>query len=183
MHQTVREFFRPDGPTAKSVFRMSGNDDANLGIAIACIRYLMLCITNSSFSDGPATASWTSDHFEACVRYLDERPFFKYALNYLEVHLHKCHPSQVTRVSALVSQVLEKLTRGPVSCILEAWVPQDWRQVVAAEKEQYDRKEFRKRLLHTATRMKCSQVVDVLLIADGFSGFRLAYCISLTPAW
>ena len=163
MHQTVREFFRPAGPTGLTVFRMSGNNDAHLGIAISCIRYLMLCATNSSLSDPPNPTTWTTDHFEACVRYLHERPFIKYALSCLQEHLHKCR--QVTRISALISQTREQLTSGPGSCILEAWVPQDWRLVVATEKEQHDSKEFRKRLLHTATRMKCSQVVDVLLIA------------------
>ena len=164
MHQTVREFFRPAGPTDLSVFRMSSNNDAHLGIAISCIRYLMLCATNSSLSNPPKPATWTKDHFEACVRYLHERPFIKYALSYLQEHLHTCR--QVTRISALISQTREQLTSGPSSCILEAWVPQDWRLVVATEKEQHDNKEFRKRLLHTATRMKCSQVVDVLLIAS-----------------
>ena len=163
MHQTVREFFRPAGPTGLSVFRMSGNNDAHLGIAISCIRYLMLCATNPSLSDPPNPTTWTTDHFEACVRYLHERPFIKYALSYLQEHLHKCR--QVTRILALISQTREQFTSGPVSCILEAWVPQDWRLVVATEKEQHDSKEFRNRLLHTATRMKCSQVVDVLLIA------------------
>ena len=163
MHQTVREFFRPGGPTARSVFRMSSDDDANLGIAITCIRYLMLCATNPSLSDPPESASWTSDHFEACVRYLHERPFIKYALSYLEEHLHKCR--QATRISGLISQIRKQLTSGPTSCILEAWFLQDWRQADPTEKEQRDSKEFRKRLLHTATRMEYSQVVDVLLIA------------------
>ena len=163
MHQTVREFFRPGGPTARSVFRMSSDGDANLGIAITCIRYLMLCATNPSLSDPPESASWTSDHFEACVGYLHERPFIKYALSHLEEHLHKCR--QATRISGLISQVREQLTCGPTSCILQSWFPQEWGQAVTTEKEQRDSKEFRRRLLHTATRMKCSQVVDVLLIA------------------
>ena len=163
MHQTVREFFRPGGPTARSVFQISSDRDAHLWIAITCIRYLMLCAANASLSDPPKPASWTSDHFEACVRYLHERPFIKYALSYLEEHLHKC--GQATRISGLISQVREQFTGGPTSCILEAWFPQDWRPVVVTEKEQQGSKEFRKRLLHTATRMKCSQVVDVLLIA------------------
>ena len=163
MHQTVREFFRPGGPTARSVFRMSSDGDANLGIAITCIRYLMLCATNPSLSHPPEPASWTSDNFEACVQYLHERPFIKYALSYLEEHLHKCR--QATRISGLISQVRDQLSSGPASCILEAWFPQDWRLAVATEMEEYDNEEFRKRLLHTATHMRCSQVVDVLLIA------------------
>ena len=158
----MREFFRPAGPTAYSVFRMSSSNDAHLGIAISCIRYLMLCATNTSMSDPLKTTSWTPSRFEACVRYLHERPFIKYALSYLEEHLRKCR--QAARISGLISQAREQLTSGPTSFILGAWIPQDWRPAVVTEKAQGS-KEFRKRLLHTATRMKCSQVVDVLLIA------------------
>jgi hypothetical protein len=46
MHQTVLEFFRSSGPTSRSKFQIS-EDNADLGITITSIRYLMLCTTNT----------------------------------------------------------------------------------------------------------------------------------------
>jgi ankyrin repeat protein len=46
MHQTVLEFFRPGGPTEGSRFQMAAAD-AHTGISIACIQYLLLCLTNT----------------------------------------------------------------------------------------------------------------------------------------
>src|SRR6266436_2183027 len=46
MHQTVLEFFRAGGPTEGSRFRMAAAS-AHVGISIACIRYLALCVTDT----------------------------------------------------------------------------------------------------------------------------------------
>jgi ankyrin repeat protein len=46
MHQTVSEFFKAGGPTEGSRFRMAVAG-AHVGISIACIRYLALCVTET----------------------------------------------------------------------------------------------------------------------------------------
>jgi ankyrin repeat protein len=123
----------------------------------------MLCAANTPLVDQLEVESWTSEHFEAYVQYLNKRPFLTYALSYLKKHLHKC--DQVIGVSRLVSQLREKLAEGPAAYIFQQWDPCGWGQLVATNQEQDKAKRFRLTLLHTATRMKYSQVVEVLLIA------------------
>ena len=164
MHQTVREFFRSDGPTAQSRFRMKSNE-AHIRISATCIQYLLLCIANTSSIDHQAGRnSWKPENFEACAHYLKRRPFFNYALGYIKQHLMEC--SQFVRDSELASQLCPKLNESRAAVHLFGnWIPQDWGQRVVTNEELDHGKQFRAALLHTATRLKYSQVVEGLLIA------------------
>lgn len=164
MHQTVREFFNPNGPAAQSAFRMNSKD-AHIRIFITCIRYIMLCVTNtSSIYQQRGSNSWKPEDFNACAHYLSRRPFLNYALEYIERHLQEY--GQVARDSELVSQLCEKLNRTPAAAyLLGNWIPQDWGQEIATLQELSYGEHFRAELLHTATHMKYSQVVEALLIA------------------
>ena len=164
MHQTVREFFRSDGPTAQSRFRMKRNE-AHIRISATCIQYLLLCIANTSSIDHQAGRnSWKPENFEACAHYLKRRPFFNYALGYIKQHLMEC--SQFVRDSELASQLCPKLNESRAAVHLFGnWIPQDWGQRVVTHEELDHGKQFRAALLHTATRLKYSQVVEGLLIA------------------
>jgi hypothetical protein len=50
MYQTVLEFFRAGGPTEGSIFQMAAAD-VHTDISITCIRYLILCATNTGISN------------------------------------------------------------------------------------------------------------------------------------
>ena len=163
MHQTVREFFRPEGPTTQSKFRIN-SIDAHRKISITCIRYLMLCAAKTVSIDQVAGGKpWTTEHFEAYAHYLSGRPFLKYALEYVKRHLQQC--GQVARDSGLISQLRNGLDDSPAAYILENWIPQAWGQRIPGHEQQDYGKEFRAALLHAATRMKYPKVVEALLIA------------------
>ena len=157
MHQTVREFFRLDGPTAQTSFRMKSSD-AHRGIFITCIRYLMLCTAKAvsiSQAAGGTGKPWTTGLYEAYAKYLSTRPFINYALEYAERHRDRC--GQVAGDSELISQLHTKLDDSPAAYIFRSWIP--------GHEQQDDGRDFRAALLHAAARMKCPQVVDALLIA------------------
>ena len=162
MHQTVREFFRPDGPTAQSKFRMNSNDD-HLKMSTTCVRYLMLCASKAASIDQAAGSKpWTPEHFEVYAEYLSGRPFFSYALSFVKRHLQQC--GQVARDSELVSQLSSKLNETPAAHVLGNWIPETWGQrIIGCEQQDYS-KDFRAKLLHTATHMGYPQVVEALLI-------------------
>jgi ankyrin repeat protein len=127
----------------------------------------MLCGASTSLTAKPPNIEfWTSEHFEAYVRYLNKRPFAIYALSYLEKHLHRCEDA---RISGLVSQLYEQLTdsKNPASCIFGNWVPRNWCPEGAADERQNsgNAKEFRAVLLHTAIRKRYSRAAEILLIA------------------
>ena len=163
MHQTVREFFRPGGPTAQSKFRMN-SDDAQMRIFITCIHYLMLCTAKATLIDHAAGGNpWTTEHFEDYARYLSGRPFINYALEYVERHQQQC--GQVAGNSGLISQLHNELNDSPSAYVLGNWIPQSWGQRNLDHEQQKCGEEFRAVLLHVATRMKHTQVVEALLIA------------------
>ena len=164
MHQTVREFFRPNGPTSQSILQVDSNE-AQRRISTACIRYLMLCTAKTSSIDQQAGSnSWKPENFEAYAKYLKGRPFLKYVLENTKRHLQKC--GQIAQDSKLVSQLCEKLNESPTAVfLLGNWIDQDWRQRVTTCQEISYGEDFRTELLHTATRMKYPQVVEALLIA------------------
>jgi hypothetical protein len=166
MHQTVREFFRPGGLATGSRFQMRSGD-AHVGISITCIRYLMLCALSNALPNSE------SGDFEAYVKYLDERPFINYALSYFNKHLGEC--SSDRGVSQLLSLLSKQLTNNPTSYLLEN---SGWGQTLVAHEQQDCAKDFRNTLLHTATKMKLSRVVEVSLMA----GAELENCLqSKTP--
>ena len=161
MHQTVREFFRPEGSTAGSKFQMNSKD-THMRITIACVRYLILCATKmATIAQEAGSKPWTSEHFESYAQYLHERPFFNYAIEYLERHLQQC--GQVAGDSELISQLNEKLKATPAAYLLENWIPRAWGKRTPGHKE--DRLAFREGLLHAATHMKFPKVVEALLLA------------------
>ena len=164
MHQTVREFFRSDGPTAQSEFRMNSND-AHMRISITCVRYIMLCITHiSSIDERVRRSSWKPENFEVCAEYLSRRPFFNYALGYTKPHLHEC--SQGAWSWKIISEFNAKLKESRAAGYLFwNWIPQAWLQRTATHEKLSYGIDFRAELLHTAARMKYSQVVEALLIA------------------
>ena len=161
MHQTVREFFRPEGSTAGSKFQMNSND-AHMRISITCIRYLILCATKiATIAQEAGSKPWTSEHFESYAQYLHERPFFSYTIEYLEWHLQQC--GQVAGDSELISQLNEKLKATPAAYLLENWIPRTWSKRIPGRKK--DRLAFREGLLHAATHRKYPKVVEALLLA------------------
>ena len=163
MHQTVREFFRPEGPTTQSKFRIN-SIDAHRKISITCIRYLMLCAAKTSSIDQAAGGKpWTTEHFEDYAQYLSGRPFLNYALEYAERHLQQC--GQVAGDLDLISQLCKRLNDSPAAYILENWIPQAWGQRVPGHEQQGYGEKFRAALLHAATHMKRPKVVEALLIA------------------
>ena len=163
MHQTVREFFRSNGPAAQSKFWMNSND-AHMKISITCVRYLMLCASKAtSINQVAGSKPWTSECFEAYARYLNGRPLFNYALGFAKRHLQQC--GQVSRDSELISQLSEKLKEGPAAYILGNWIPEAWGQSTLDHGQQVYSMDFRASLLHAATRMGYPQVVEALLIA------------------
>jgi hypothetical protein len=123
----------------------------------------MLCTVNTRLAkELPKSESWASEHFEVYARYLNERPLISYALGYLKRHLREC--AQVAGIPRLVSQLCEKLTNNPTAYLLENWVASGMVQTLDHERRGHVR-DFRNRLLRTATRMKFPRVVEVLLIA------------------
>ena len=157
MHQTVREFFRFNGPTAQTCFRMKSSD-AHRAILVTCIRYLMLCTAKAvsiSQTAGGAGKAWATRHYEAYAKYLSTRPFINYAIEYAERHRARC--GQGAGDSELISQLHTKLGGSPVASIFKLRIP--------GHEQQDSGKDFRAALLHAATRMKCPQVVEALLIA------------------
>ena len=163
MHQTVREFFRPGGPTAQSKFRISSNY-TQMRISTTCVGYLILCANAASILDrAVGSKSWTSEQFEIYAAYLSERPFLNYALGYVEQHLQKC--GQVSGDSKLISQLHMKLSEIPAAYIFTNWIPQSWGPRIPHHEQQDQGKHFRAELLHAAARMKYSQVVEMLLVA------------------
>ena len=172
MHQTVREFFRPNGPTAQSKFRMNSND-AHIKISITCVRYLLLCASKAAAIDQVAgNKPWNSEHFEAYALYLSERPFFNYALGFVKRHLQQC--GQIAGDSELVSQLSKKLNVTPTAYVLENWTPEAWGPRIIGHEQQDYSKDFRAKLLHTATRMGYPRVVEALLIGGAEVDARLA---------
>jgi ankyrin repeat protein len=169
MHQTVREFFLySDGSAAKSKFSMS-HEDAHSRISIACLRYLILCVTSTTLENElPSVDSWTAEHFETYTQHLNDKPFINYALSYLTQHINVC--KQDANISRFVSQLDEILTRDLPLVLLGRWVGYNLSGTLpdrgAAEN-------FKTQILHTATRMGFSRVVEAVLIVGAQVEARL----------
>jgi len=165
MHHTVREFFlRYNKPATelefKTRFRMS-DGDSHIRISITCFRYLILCAANTSLvKELPSVDSWTSKHFEAYAEYLNKRPFINYALSHLTQHTERYR--QRANFEQLVSLLCEQLSNNPASLLLESWVESHLHQSIATPEKGFA-KDFRIELLHAATRMKYSHVVEAVL--------------------
>ena len=165
MHSTVREFFlRPNGCVANSKFKMS-EKDAHISISITCIRYLMLCVANTTLANKlPDIKSWTSKHFELYAQYLNEKPLINYVLCHLKHHIDgSCQAVYILR---FVSQFVEELTDNPAAYLLESWVSTHLNKTLPGHELGEAAKDFRNRLLHVAVRMRFPGVAEVLLIAS-----------------
>jgi len=135
--------------------------DSHIRISITCFRYLMLCAANTSLEkELPSVDSWTSKHFEVYAEYLNKRPFINYALSHFTQHIESCR--QRANVEQLVSLLCEQLSNNPASLLLESWVETHLHQKIATSDKVFA-KDFRIELLHAATRMKYSHVVEAVL--------------------
>ena len=102
-------------------------------------------------------------HFETYAQYSSRRPFFNYALEYVERRLQQC--GQAAGDLGLLSQLCKRLTDSPAAYILENWIPQAWGQQIPSHEQQDYGRNFRAGLLHAATRMENPRVVEALPIA------------------
>ncbi|KAL7782062.1 ankyrin repeat-containing domain protein [Trichoderma afarasin] len=168
MHQTVRDFFlSSSGCVANSELRMSSDDDAHIFMSKICIRYLMLCVACTTLAKTlPAPESWILEHFYEYAKYLQKRPFAKYALCFLKHHMSQCH--QDTRVSHLAIRLTKSLTGKPSSYLLDSWVLSNMgTRVHESHANEHERKamEFRAQALHAAVWNNFPVAVEILLTA------------------
>jgi len=176
MHRTVSEFFlRSEGPLAKSRFRMS-KDDAYTTIVTTCIRYLIFCAAHTALSQEnelPHIEFWASKHFEDYVRYLDQRPLINYALSHLKDHIGS--DSQAANISDLVSLLVNGISSTTAYYLFDSWVTSHLNQTLPGDDQEQSKiaKKFRNTLLHTATMLGRSRVVDMLLTAGAEVDARL----------
>jgi len=160
MQQMLGEFF--NGRTAKSRFRISYGD-SHIRISIICFRYLILCATNTSIENTFPSVDddWKLEHFKAYADYLYKRPFISYALNHLTQHIREC--KQLVNLEKIVTLLSEKLSNNPASLLLESWIESHLQVNIAASEKKSVAEDFRNNLLHAATEMKYSQVVEAVL--------------------
>jgi len=162
-------------------------DDARKSISITCIRYLILFVARSTqATELPSTEFWEPVHFEKYVEHLNERTLIDFALSHFQQHKddRTLHPqkhnacSQCISDRQLVSHLSYQLTNNPASLLLGSWVYSYLLRGVAAEDQWPSAKGFRNNILHTATRMKHSQVVEALLTAGAD---KEAWMLGKTP--
>ncbi|KAF8542374.1 hypothetical protein BDD12DRAFT_876727 [Trichophaea hybrida] len=108
----------------------------------------------------PGVDSWTPKHFEAYAEYLNKRPFINYALSHLTQHIESCR--QRANFEQLVSLLCEQLSNNPACLLLESWVESHLHQNISTPEKGFAN-DFRIELLHAATRMKYSHVVEAVL--------------------
>jgi len=162
MHQTVREFFLSARRDVSFGF-LQNVHDVHAMISRSCLRYLMLCAKETPFPEARSNPkSWKSSHFEAYVSHLNQRPLINYALGHLKEHIGNCIETDFTQ---LVSELCEQLTGNATYCLLESWIPSHLNGSLAPQKSMPSARNFKNRLLHTATRLKYSRVVEALIIA------------------
>ncbi|PON26759.1 kinesin [Trichoderma gamsii] len=128
MHQTVREFFlNPHGPVANSEFWVS-DKYAHINIAVTCIQYLSVCVTNTSLAEEfPDVNNWDTTHYRDYCHYLNRRPLAAYALGYIGSHVEICEPS--SNIEYATSQLIEHLTEVTAGAyLLESWACSGLRQ-------------------------------------------------------
>ncbi|KAM0248141.1 hypothetical protein ACHAQJ_009586, partial [Trichoderma viride] len=164
MHQTVREFFLdPDGPVASSEFKIS-EIYAHACIAIICIRYLMICTTNTSLSERlPKIDSWTLAQYQDYAQYLDKRPLAFYALCHVKSHIDSCR--QDANVEYAVTEFMENLTNDPGSSLLEEWASSQLYPSRLRRTQGIDTKSFKGEVLRTATIHGLTTAAEVVLSA------------------
>jgi len=159
MQQIIREIVNE--PTAKSRFKMSYGD-SHIRITIVCFRYLMLCAANSSLENKfPSVNDWTFEHFKTYADYLHKRPFINYALSHITQHIREC--KQLVNLENFVTLLNEKLSNNPASLLLESWIESYLQVNIAASEKKSVAEDFRNNLLHVATGMQYSQVVEAVL--------------------
>jgi len=165
IHPTVHEYFLTYGPAPMSKFSMS-RKESHTKISLICLRYLILCATNTKLQNElPKNAdSWNTEHFEAYAQYLKDRPFINYVLSNLKPHMDDC--AHEGNVSSFVSQLTGRLTASPAFYLLEGWVDSHLNITLPGHERSGpgSPEDFKKQLLHTATRMRFPQVVEVLLM-------------------
>ncbi|KAL6701117.1 putative kinesin [Trichoderma pleuroticola] len=124
IHQTALEFLRNrHGVVSKSEFRME-EEHAHMGIATTCIRYLMVCATNTSLRAGlPDAERWNSKHYKYYAKYLDKRPLAFYAFCHLKYHVncYMKYVNQNSKTKNLAAQVTCDWINDPFSYLLESW--------------------------------------------------------------
>ncbi|KAA8899138.1 hypothetical protein FN846DRAFT_782476, partial [Sphaerosporella brunnea] len=89
MHQTVRQFFfRPHGAVGRSPNYRDVADEqrARAMIETTCVNYLKLHHAELVRDFHSPAEAWSDEDFGKFVRYLNERPFIKYSLEYLSHH-------------------------------------------------------------------------------------------------
>jgi hypothetical protein len=152
------------------------HDGSHLKMSITCIRYLRVCVARTALGDGfPNIDSWTSKHYEAYVRYLNDRPLINYILRYLKYHIGcSC---QIADVSYQISQLVEELlvSGNPAAKLFDHWASSNLSELetrfdceLASESGL-----FKDRLLHTAAYMVCPSVAEGLFLAGAQVDVRL----------
>ncbi|KAL6693757.1 ankyrin repeat-containing domain protein [Trichoderma pleuroticola] len=168
MHQTVRDFFLGSSRcVADSEFQMSNDDDAHNSMSKICIHHLVLCVACITLAKTlPAPESWTLEHFYEYAKYLQKRPFAKYAPSFLEHHTSHCH--QDARASYLAIRLTNSLTGNPSSYLLDSWALSNMgTRVQDSHANEHERKdmEFRAQALHAAVWNDFPVAVEILLTA------------------
>jgi hypothetical protein len=163
MHQTVLTFFsETDGTAAKSAnFNISNVKYAHVRLSVICIRYLMLCAVKSLHNEPRNIESWDSDNFEAYARHINERPFLNYIISHLNQHIDSCR--QDATVSRCVSQLASRLIGNTAFFLLESWVDAHLNISLPPHELNESAENFRNQILHAATSMRFSRVVEVSL--------------------
>ena len=176
MHQTVLKFFsRLFVPAAASKFRMN-QDNALRSISMTCIRYLMLSVAYSTpGNEPPDLRLWKDVHFEQYVEYLNRWPFTNYALSHLQalrLQEHRDDCNQCVNIRRLVSQLSEQPANNPYSLLFGTCIDSNLGWDVAGG-QWVSTDDFKRSILHTATRMQYSQVVEVVLTASINNNIKL----------
>ncbi|OPB37494.1 hypothetical protein A0O28_0044060 [Trichoderma guizhouense] len=124
IHQTALEFLRdPNGVVSRSEFRID-EERAHMTIAATCIRYLMVCATNTFLRAGLQDSEyWISKHYEYYIKYLDRRPLTFYPFHHLKHHVDSCK-GYVSQHSTqdLAAQLISNWIHDPFNYLLESWV-------------------------------------------------------------
>lgn len=135
---------------------------AHACISTTCIRYLILCAANTSIEGTlPDIKYWTPEHFTKYAQYWDKRPLASYTLCFLNHHMQGWQGD--SRVTTMVSQLVNELNGGPIVYLLEEWIYLLQRVTVLRNHKCASAKQFRNELLHVAAREGFSTAVEVLL--------------------
>jgi len=117
--------------------------------------------------------SWSSEHYEAFTQNLNSRPFISYVLSHIKYHMDSCRHDANANVSRSVSQLVQTLVDGWGFFLLESWANSHLNIALPGHELSGSAVHFRNQILHTATRMGFTQVVETLLIAGAQVEARL----------